>query len=289
VASVAVPRIRQIKPQFFTDEDTATLGLAARLMFIGLWTLADRAGRLEDKPLTIKLQTLPLDEVDPNLVLAELAARSLIYRYQTNGKRYISIPGFAKHQHCHRDEPESKLPVPEAGLPLNRQEPSNNNKSATLPIPGASTVPAPGKQDASTPGIRDQVSGNGYQVSGKKNRPDEPAAPNAFAQALNAWLEAWRAEKGTKYIPTGQDKSQLGRILSTLDAEAVGELPRLFVRYLRDPDPFVAKQGFSLAYFCTNGVNKYRLTPSNGVPKVGKWQESRETSMKWLDRKEAAK
>jgi hypothetical protein len=100
-------RIRQIKPAFFVDEDIMALGPVARLMFIGMWCLADAAGRLEDKPLTIKLQTVPADNVDPSLILAELAAKRLIYRYvnQRTGKRFIAIPGFSKHQKPHQKEP----------------------------------------------------------------------------------------------------------------------------------------------------------------------------------------
>ena len=37
-------RIRTIKPQFFLNEQLAMLGFADRLLFIGLWTQADKAG-----------------------------------------------------------------------------------------------------------------------------------------------------------------------------------------------------------------------------------------------------
>lgn len=99
-------RIRSIKPAFFVDEDIMAIGPVARLMFIGMWCLADAAGRLEDKPLSIKLHTIPADGVDPNMILAELAAKRLIYRYEDRktGKRYIAIPGFLKHQRPHKDE-----------------------------------------------------------------------------------------------------------------------------------------------------------------------------------------
>ena len=47
-------RIRTIKPEFFTDEDLGELSPAVRLLFIGMWTEADKAGRLKDKPKTLK-------------------------------------------------------------------------------------------------------------------------------------------------------------------------------------------------------------------------------------------
>ena len=43
-------RARNIKPGFFKNDALAELDFAGRLLFIGLWGIADRAGRLEDRP-----------------------------------------------------------------------------------------------------------------------------------------------------------------------------------------------------------------------------------------------
>jgi len=57
-----MPRIRTIKPQFFLDEDLGTICRDARLMFVGLWNLADDSGVFEWRPLKIKAQLFPYDE-----------------------------------------------------------------------------------------------------------------------------------------------------------------------------------------------------------------------------------
>jgi len=44
-------RIRTVKPEFFADDDVADLSLSARLLFVGLLLVADREGRLEDRPV----------------------------------------------------------------------------------------------------------------------------------------------------------------------------------------------------------------------------------------------
>ena len=54
-------RARNIKPGFFKNDTLAELEFAARLLFIGLWGLADRAGRLEDRPKKIKAEVFPYD------------------------------------------------------------------------------------------------------------------------------------------------------------------------------------------------------------------------------------
>lgn len=54
-------RIRQIKPEFYLDDELALCSRDARLLFPGLWMLADRAGRLENRPAKIKAQVFPYD------------------------------------------------------------------------------------------------------------------------------------------------------------------------------------------------------------------------------------
>lgn len=46
-------RIRQIRPEFWSDETVAALGDPIRLFYIGLWGIADDAGWLEWQPRRI--------------------------------------------------------------------------------------------------------------------------------------------------------------------------------------------------------------------------------------------
>lgn len=56
-------RTRSIKPSFFDNELLGGLSPLTRLLFIGLWGQADRAGRLEDRPLRLKKNILGYDDV----------------------------------------------------------------------------------------------------------------------------------------------------------------------------------------------------------------------------------
>jgi hypothetical protein len=87
--------------------------------------------------------------------------------------------------------------------------------------------------------------------------------PNAFTKALGQFCEIWRTRYGESYSPTPADRSQLGRLLSTLTAGALEALPKAFWRYLDDHDPYVAQShGHSLCFFCSSGgFNKYRVEP----------------------------
>lgn len=81
-------------------------------MFIGLWTLADREGRLDDRPKQIKMEIFPADSFDCNALISSLASIGMIERYEVEGKRYLSVVNFTKHQNPHRDEKASTIPAP---------------------------------------------------------------------------------------------------------------------------------------------------------------------------------
>lgn len=118
-------RSRNIKPGFFTNDVLAEVHPLGRLLFIALWTMADREGRLEDRPKRIKAEALPYDECDADVLLTDLQEHGFITRYEASGQRFIQILAFAKHQNPHVKEPPSSIPAPD--------------------MSGASTVQAPDK------------------------------------------------------------------------------------------------------------------------------------------------
>jgi len=103
-------RTRVIKPGFFKNEDIVELPFEYRLLFVGLWTLADREGRLEDRPKRIKMELFPADNVDVDHGLGELVRYGFIERYEADGVRVVTILKFAEHQKPHSTEKASELP-----------------------------------------------------------------------------------------------------------------------------------------------------------------------------------
>jgi hypothetical protein len=103
-------RARNIKPGFFKNYDLADLGPLAQLLFAGLWCLADKEGRLEDKPRLIKAEVFPYYEVDVNGELTKLERLGFVKRYKAKGVSVISIDNFKKHQSPHHTERASELP-----------------------------------------------------------------------------------------------------------------------------------------------------------------------------------
>lgn len=106
-------RARNIKPGFFTNEDLAECSPFARLLFVGLWLLADREGRLEDRPKRIKGNLFAFDTVDVDQLLQELQTNGFILRYTTeDGVRAIQVLQFAEHQRPHYSEKPSVIMPP---------------------------------------------------------------------------------------------------------------------------------------------------------------------------------
>ena len=107
-----MPRARNIKPGFFMNEELAECDLAARLVFIGLWSLADREGRLEDRPKRIRAFVFPYEDYDVDELLNQLQEHGFIIRYKVEGNKYIQVVNFKKHQRPHPKEAASQIPAP---------------------------------------------------------------------------------------------------------------------------------------------------------------------------------
>jgi hypothetical protein len=154
-------RTRSIKPSFFKNEFLAECEPMARLLFVGLWTLADREGRLELRPLRIKAEIFPYDNCDIGSLLQQLADRGFVRAYESGDKRVLEIPKFGEHQRCHPDERTEGLPPPDesaeiAVFPERNAKPGNpthepgnlpancafNPSSSTSFIPSSSTAPS---------------------------------------------------------------------------------------------------------------------------------------------------
>ena len=108
-------RARNIKPGFFKNEELAEVPPLGRLIFIGLWCMADREGRLEDRPRRIRAEIAPYDAVTENELqelLGALETRHFIIRYSQGENRFIQIVNFTKHQHINIKESESTIPAP---------------------------------------------------------------------------------------------------------------------------------------------------------------------------------
>lgn len=126
-------RARSIKPSICDNEILGTADLIYTVLFERLWMMADREGRLEDRPLRIKAQAFPYREgLDVDPVLQWLHDRGFILRYAVSGNRFIQILKFSEHQSPHVKEAPSKIPAPD-------KTGASTGQAPEIPAPAALT------------------------------------------------------------------------------------------------------------------------------------------------------
>jgi len=104
-------RKRDLKPGLFRCGELWDAGGPALVLFFeALWTIADREGRLCDRPTTIRADACPLLELDPDAALWTLHRAGFVIRYSVGGLRYLQIVNFSKHQEVCPDEKASQIP-----------------------------------------------------------------------------------------------------------------------------------------------------------------------------------
>lgn len=172
-------RARNIKPAFFKNEILGQADPHLSLLFISLWTLADRDGRLEDRPLRIKAETFPYREVsDFNGYLTQLEQHGFIDRYKVGDLAIIQIVNFRKHQAPHNTEKPSELPEKPIDMPITVKPALSNAESTQAKRPD-SLIPDSLIPDSSAPA-----------TSGKQNRGTRfPKAETLSTEWGNVALE----------------------------------------------------------------------------------------------------
>lgn len=140
-----MPRARNIKPSLFTNELLGTDDPMVTLTFVGLWCLADKEGKMEERPLRIKAELFPYrDNVDINGYLTVLERKGFIDRYVVDGMAYIQVVNFLKHQSPHHTEKPKGYP----DKPLNLNDTCDvtvksplDNDRFTVPTRSDSLIP----------------------------------------------------------------------------------------------------------------------------------------------------
>lgn len=107
-------RIRTIKPSFWSDESVADLSRDARLLLLGLISMADDDGRFVASHSAIAGYVFPHDNVPPARLskwLEEIADTGTVVFYTVGKRDYGHFPKYRSHQKISHPTP-SPLPNP---------------------------------------------------------------------------------------------------------------------------------------------------------------------------------
>lgn len=191
------------------------------LLFEGLWLLADREGRLEDRPLRIRAEVFPYrDGINVDTMLDWLQSNGFIRRYEAQGKRCIVVLEFTKHQNPHKNEPESSLPAPDdAGTTPDFL--GSTRADSLIPDSGfliADSAAAAARPAAPSPAPKPA-----------KRKPIKTAMPEDFC--ISERVMAWAAEKGHGRL---SDHLESFRSKCIAKAYAYADWDEAFMNAIRD-------------------------------------------------------
>jgi hypothetical protein len=194
-----VARKRTIAPGFFKNEDLGDCSPLARLLFAGLWCWADRLGRLEDRPRRLRAEILPYDDsADGEALVAELASRGFVERYEVNETRVLQIVNFRTYQDPHPREALSTLPNKDGSMPEQDQGQPKANPGRTQGEPGEEPSPAsPSSPSSPSRSLVEEEAAGALALT--PDLPPKPVSPlvaflrQSFPDIRDPWAceEAW--------------------------------------------------------------------------------------------------
>jgi len=133
---------RMISKSISISERVNSMSLFARLLFTWMIPHTDDFGRMTGSPMKVKALVVPMaDETkeDVERALTEMVEQDLIDWYVVDGKKYIQIKNFDKHQTGLNKRTKSKYPDPKDGTPVIgsgnfREVPGNSEKVPEIPL-----------------------------------------------------------------------------------------------------------------------------------------------------------
>lgn len=240
-------RMRSVKPEFWADEDLSALPRDARLLYVGLWNLADEHSRLRGDPRYVKGQLFPYDDdlpaTDVDRLLGHLADIGKVVRYRHGGAAYIFLPTLSRHQRLESDKVPSRLPPPPEQPEPTRVDESESR--ADLPAPDADTLPLK------------HVAGGMEHVAGKKERarPRESTSdPPDFARFWDAY-----PRKEAK----GAARKAWDKAVCKIDADSIIGAAK---RYRDDPDRRTSLPKFTAHPATWLNGERWADQPTRGSP-----------------------
>jgi hypothetical protein len=261
-------RARNIKPALFTNEILGVGHPLCTLLFQGLWLLADKEGRLEDRPLRIKAEIFPYREADVDSMLHWLAHKGFIVRYTATGKSYIEVVNFTKHQNPHKNEKDSEIPSVSDGCITSdflgtRSELIGTTRADSLSSDSDLLIPDSLIPDVLIPEqepLPSAVAPAPSNVQVLKPRPKQKTEGQiANAATWDAYTIAYLERYGVEPVRNAKVNTQVAQLVQRLGAD---EAPQVAMFYVTINDSFFirASHEFGLLVARAEGIRTQWVT-----------------------------
>ncbi len=226
-----MPRARNIKPGFFDNSELGRLHSDIRLLYISLWTLADREGVVECDYALIKRYAfgyksdVSQEKISEYItVITRLDNGNSTLLKEHDGKLYLILLKFPAHQNPHHTEKKGRLP----SIELLKSK-DNINLTVRQPLsnainPADSLIPDSLIPDSLIPDSRNQADYENEFLEFKKLYPLQGRGFGSNKDAKNKFIIARKKDsfdniikgvvKYTEYInKTGQSNKDAFRWL----------------------------------------------------------------------------
>jgi hypothetical protein len=218
-----MPRIRTIKPEFWSDEKMSLENATTRLVFLGLISMADDAGRLVDNVKLLDGMIFPGTDDTCSAALDRLAQLGRILRYESaSNQRLIQVSGWKRHQKV--DHPNKYvLPGPRSGASSQTAVPQEDTgevaKSSGNPREDLALRPTTYDQLSTSNDLRPTTT----DLVSKKRRSGKRDSLGETAKKLVAELPAGARAFGTRFYrsaPRSRQVEVMQQLLATLNGGA---------------------------------------------------------------------
>jgi hypothetical protein len=234
-------RIRTVKPEFWSDDKILNIPPLARLAFIGTFNFADDAGNIDRSSNQLKARIFPGDMIEVEPLILDILGQGLMVEYEVDGKKYLHIRNFDRHQRINRPS------------------------APTCPaFQGAITEDSVSPQGAIT---EDSVpEGKGKEgKGGEKEKPPLPPKGNADALFDEFW-QAYPRKVAPDKARKAWDKRKVDALLSAQMVQAI-ERQRQTEAWIKDGGKFIPYP----ASWLNNGewLNKLEIDGGNNGKGAG--------------------
>lgn len=149
-----------LNPEFWLDEEVATISPHARLLYMGLWGICDdNYATFPNRPSWIKIQVFPYESVSIPQLLQELEKLGKIIKFTAEESEWYWIKNFFKHQ---RVEKPSRPKYPKYhGSRVVVGEESGTSRSEVSKVKEVSKLKESSKEENTNP---EEVTKHGLKI-----------------------------------------------------------------------------------------------------------------------------
>lgn len=220
-----MPRIRSMHHGQWSDEDFVAMSYPARLLALAVRNVADDHGIFEWKPLTLKMQLMPADNVAVSDLLTEMVANNIVIQFTEKGKQFGAIRNFMRWQRPKK--PSYQHPAPEQVLEYVGAKAGELRTEDSSEEEGSEPVPHQFGTGSENAAQREEVGGS---KKGEKESCPKPA--DGRISYPPDFEEAWKAYPTDKLM-SKKDGFNAWKKLASDDKTLLAKSIPAFIAYCR--------------------------------------------------------